>query len=144
MSFGIIVRGKNSKPSNYRLTSKDCSKYFGGLEDHSYKHYNKALGCMVNGKEDFIDKMQRGGFVPFEMGERMAEEHRKSSVKSYDKINDKTMRVISDLKSTTGKNGKLSSLTGTKRAMEKVGVRFDNFYDKLPSHYQDIKVGGFE
>lgn len=127
-----------------RLTSKQCDRYFGHLENHQYRGFNRALGKYIEGKEHFIHEMDKGGYVPFEMGERMAEEHRKGSVKSYDKINDKTMRVISDLKSTSGKNGKLSSLSGTKRAMEKVGVRFDNFYDKLPSHYQDVKVGGFE
>jgi hypothetical protein len=124
-----------------RLTSKQCTKYFGAREDHEFRGYNKALGKFIEGKEHFIHEMEKGGYVPFEMGERMAEEHRKTRTTDYTDISDKTKRVIADLKSTSGKGGKLSSLSGTKRACESVGVKFDH---RLPSHYADVKVGGFE
>lgn len=124
-----------------RLTSKQCDRYFGHIESHNYRGFNKALGKYIEGKDHFIHEMDKGGFVPFEMGERMAEEKRKTSTKKYDGISEKTGRVIADLKSTSGKGGKLSSKEGTKRACEEVGVRFDM---RLPSHYADIKVGGFD
>ena len=124
-----------------RLTSKQCDKYFGHLENHEFRHYNKALGKYIEGKEHFIHEMDKGGFVPFEMGERMAEEHRKNHTTDYKDISNKTKRVIADLKATSGKGGKLSSLSGTKRACESVGVKFDR---RLPSHYGDIQVGGFD
>lgn len=141
MSFGIIIRGKNS-PNRRRLTQKDLDKNFGHLEDHQYKHFNRALGCYVESKEHYVELMEKGGYVPFEEGERLAEEQRKVSAKKYDGLEDNTMRVLADLKSTASKDGKLSSLEGTKKACEDIGMKFD-YYNKLPKHYEDIKVGGF-
>ena len=126
---------------SFVLTSRNCDKYFGHKEAHSFRGFNKALGKYIEGKEHFIHEMNKGGFVPFEVGERMAEEHRKNHTTDYKDISDKTKRVIADLKATSGKGGKLSSLDGAKRACESVGVRFDR---RLPSHYANIKAGGFD
>lgn len=142
MSFGIIIRGKHREPNRRRLTQKDLDKNFGHLQDHQYKHFNRALGCEVKSKEHFIDLMEKGGFVPYEEGERLAEQQRKETRKDYKGIEKKTMRAIADLKATSGKDGKLSSLEGTKRACEEVGIKFD-YYNKLPKHYDKIKTGGF-
>jgi hypothetical protein len=125
----IIIRGKHSE--THRLTQKDLDKNFGHLEDHQYRHFNRALGCEVKSKEHYIELMEKGGFVPQEVGERLAQEQRKNTRKDYKGLEEKTMRAISDLKSTTSKKGKLSSLSGTKRAMESVGVKFETL-NKLP------------
>jgi len=124
-----------------RLTSKQCDKYFGHLESHEYRGYNKALGKYIEGKEHFIHEMEKGGYVPYEMGERLAEQHRKDSKKDYRSVSEKTLKTIHQLKETVDSKGRLSSLSGTKRACEEVGIKFDR---RLPQHYQDIKVGGFE
>jgi hypothetical protein len=124
-----------------RLSSKECDKHFGHLEDHQYRGYNRALGTFVKNKEHFIHLMDKGGYVPFEMGERMAEEQRKHTKTDYKDISDKTKRVIADLRMTADKKGRLSSIEGTKKACEEVGI---SFYHRLPSHYENVKVGGFD
>jgi len=135
----IIIRGKHSE--THRLTQKDLDKNFGHLEDHQYKGYNRALGTYVKSKEHFVNLMEKGGFVPQEVGERLAEEQRKNTRKDYKGLEAKTMRAIADLKATAGKNGKLSSLEGAKKCCESVGVKFTGYYSKLPSHYEN--KGGF-
>jgi hypothetical protein len=127
----------------YKLTSRDCDKYFSHKEAHEYRGYNKALGKYITGKEHFIHEMNKGGFVPYEVGLKMAEQRQKETATDYKSVSPKTLKTIHQLKETVGRNGKLSSKTGTKKAMEDCGVRFD-YYSKLPSHYQDIKTGGFD
>jgi len=145
MSFGIIIRGKNNTPGPRKYTSKEITKYFGrNIEEHEYKGYNRALGCQVESKEHYFKLLEEGGYVPFDEGQKLAEKHQKDVRKDYNGLEEKTMKTISALKMTVGKDGKLSSLEGAKKACEDVGMNF-NFYSKLPSHYeQKTKEGGIE
>lgn len=137
MGITIITRSKSSKKPKY-WTNDKLKQAFGNREDHEYRHYNNALGCMVNGKEDFVQKLESGGFVGDEDGNLMAEKTRNMKKAKYDGVSDKTAKIIGALKSTADSEGNLSSLEGTKKACEEAGV---NFYHKLPKHYEEKKTG---
>ena len=143
--MNIIIRGKNEHKQR-QLSDKDMCKYFGHLEDHQYKGYNNALGCYVKGKEHFKKLLQDGNYVPFELGEKMAQEQRRNTIKPYDDVAEKTKKAIYGLKETATKDGKLKYPEQTKKACESVGVKFDPFYDKLPDHYKNVPIneGGFK
>jgi hypothetical protein len=143
MSVGIIIRGKNNEPNKYRLTQKELDKYYPGLEDHNYKGFNRALGCEDKSKEHFVRLMEQGGFVPFEKGEKLAEEQRNRTKKEYKGVSEKTRRVISQLRSTADSNGKLSSREGTLRAMKDCGVNIEQL-TKVPEKFRPDSQGFYE
>ena len=140
MSFGIIIRGKNDSCKK-KYSSKELGKYFGHIEDHEYRHFNRALGCEIKSKEHYFKTLEERGFVPQEVGNRLAEECNKNKVKKYDGISDKTMKVIGDLKTVSSKKGNID-LETSKRACESVGMKFNRDLSLLPAHYQD--KGGFD
>lgn len=121
------------------LSDREMIKYFGNLEDHQYKHFNRSLGCQVEGKEHFKYLLDKNGFVPQEMGDKMAEA-RKDTRHKYDGLSKKAMEVCISAKDQATKKGKIKIGSRLQKGMEEVGVSF-SYSDFLPSHYQP--KGGF-
>lgn len=116
------------------ITDKYLDKHFGHLEDHQYRHYNRALGCQVQSKEHYKELLEKGGYIAFEEAEHMAESNRKEG-KKYDGLSDEASQLIADVKATAGKDGKITPTDKLVDGMKKVGVKFD-YYNTLPECYQ--------
>jgi hypothetical protein len=122
------------------ITDKELNKHFGHLEDHQYKHFNRALGVQVEGKEHYKHLLNKHGFVPQDMGDRMAAE-RKDTNKKYDGLSKQAMEVCISAKAMADRKGNIKAGSRLIDGMKKAGVDF-NMDDRLPSHYQP--KGGFK
>jgi hypothetical protein len=107
------------------LTDKQMRKYFGNLEDHQYKHFNHALGCMVEGKEHFKYLLRRGNYLPQEMAERIIESDTSHDKKDY-KTSEKVMRFLNHVKYKADKKGNVRFDTNEIDYMQKeLGMNFN-------------------
>ena len=107
-----------------------------------YEHYNRSMGKYIRSKKHYQEEMAKGGYVPAEEGHRMAERVEKErkwnpSKKCVD-ICRETMSM-GDAKGniTLGKHPRLV------KAMESAGMSF-KVPSWLPTHYDNIPVGGFK
>jgi len=107
-------------------------------EDHTYKHFNRAMGIQIESKKHYEYEMNRRGFVPFELGQKIAQEANKTHKDI--KQSRKAVEVIRAIQSQGKGTDRFRPDSRTIKAMEEVGVGFD-YYKKLPSHYE--KSGGF-
>jgi hypothetical protein len=117
------------------LSNKQLDKYFGHLEEHEYRHYNNALGCMVEGKEHFKYLMRKGNFLPYEY----AEETIKEDLRKEHKLGDKALDFIKYLRlKPKDKRGNTQFYPKEIDKMKELGVRFDFVEQEL-----DYRQGGF-
>jgi len=107
----------------------------------NYQHYNSALGKYINSRKEYEREMVKGGFVPFEKAQQMAEQARSNSRKPYNGVSDKTMKFMHDIKSTADRKGNIRISDRYVEGLKEHGVKVDCQYDKLPKAYQ-LK-GGF-
>ena len=79
-----------------------------GMEDHQFRHYNRAMGCQIYNKAHYKHEMKRRGMVPYEEAERLAEEwDKKNAHKDYNGISPKARDVIASLRLTADKHGNI-------------------------------------
>ena len=121
------------------MSDRELCKHFGHLEDHQYKHFNRSLGVMVESKEHFKYLLDKGGYIPSEQANQLADKAKELNTKKYDGISGQAMEVCQAAKSQADKKCKLRIGTRLQKGMEKVGVSFD---DRLPQHYRT--KGGFD
>src|SRR5574343_1547830 len=107
------------------MTDKEMCKYFGHLENHQYKHYNRALGVQVQSKEHFKKLLEQGGYVPLEKGNQMAEACQKGRIKPYDGISPKLGKFLGEVKMMADKDGNIEVT--------------DKFVEGLKEHGLDLK-----
>lgn len=104
------------------LTEKQLTQNFGHLEDHKYKHFNRSLGVQVEGKEHFKRLLAKGKYVPYDMAERLAEEHdRKNPRKPYE-LSAKARDIIRSIKMTADSKGNICLGNRAIRALREVGL----------------------
>ena len=105
-----------------------------------YEHFNRAMGKYITSRSHYEKEMAKGGYVPFEVAEKMAESYKSKHNGGYNGISSKAMEVCKAAKDMADKKGNLRIGTKLQKGMENVGVSFD--MSKLPKHYQDIEQGG--
>ena len=122
------------------MSDKEFCKYFGHLENHQFRGYNRALGCNVESKEHFKMLLDKGGFIPTEKAHIMAEETRAKKQKKYDGLSEKSMKFLNQVKWLADSKGNIPLTDGFVKGCEEVGMKFD-YYNKLPSCYRTDKGG---
>ena len=125
----IIVKGSGKHSSGW--SNARLVKQFGHREEHEYNHFNRALGKQIYSKEHFIKELEAGGYVGESEGDLLVEQAKSNNHKPYDGISKKTEKAIRDLKASADKHGNLSSLEGTKRCLEELGLDF-GLCSKMP------------
>lgn len=110
-----------------------------GIIVRNYEHMNHALGKYITSKRHYENEMAKGGFVPFEQGQKMAEAHKKR--KEY-KPSAKCVEVVKTLLNKKSKDGKITLTQHPRlmKAMKDGGMKFE-LPDWCPKHYRE---GGFD
>lgn len=79
-----------------------------GIEDHNFKHFNRAIGCYIYSKEHYKYEMKKRRLVPYDAAEQFADEWDKANPhKDYDSISPKAMDIIRSLKMGADKHGNI-------------------------------------
>jgi len=129
-----------------RLTNRQLDKYFGHLEDHEYRHYNRSLGCFVEGKEHFKKLLSAGQFVPFDLAERFAEDYDKRNPKKPYELSDKAKDIIKSIKLTADKKGNIKLGGRAIKALKEIGaIPSESTQEQLRSIQMEDRAikGGF-
>lgn len=98
------------KPDYYEsgMFENAFNKMTKGVEEHSFSHYNEAMGVKIESKEHYKQEMKKRGMVPFDETERLAKEWDKEhSQQSYDELSPKAADIISSLKMSADKHGNI-------------------------------------
>ena len=122
-----------------KITEKEMCKAFGHLEDHQYRHFNRALGCKVEGKEHFKKLLSERNMVPIDIGSEMAEKAKESRHKPYI-LSNKAKQLINSAKLLADRKGNIKVGDRLVDGMRELGVDLVN--RNVPSHYR-IDMGGF-
>lgn len=100
-----------------------------------YDHYNRAMGKYISTKKQYYDEMKRGGYVPSDEANNLADNHNKEKqwVPS-----DKCINMIKNAKDMTDKDGNITLGKHPRlvKAMEDSGMKF-KLPDWCPKHYQE-------
>jgi hypothetical protein len=112
-----------------------------GIVVKNYAHYNRAMGKYIGSKKEYEQEMVKGGYVPFEKAEQMAEAARERNTKKYDGLSESKMRFLSQVKDLADKKGNIRTTDRFIKGLKEHGVKVDVNYDKLPKHYR--QEGGF-
>jgi hypothetical protein len=96
------------------------------------------MGKYISTKKQYFDEMKRGGFIPSEEANSLAETHNRE--KEY-KPSEKCINMIKNAKELTDKKGNITLGKHPRlvKAMEDSGMRF-KLPDWCPQHY---KEGGY-
>ena len=122
------------KKSNYKWTDKEMCKHFGHLEDHQYKHFNRALGVKVESKEHFKAMLDKGGYIPYDESCKQVDKNKDNQ--KYNGISEKAKKFLVQIKSQANKKGEIEWSDGLIDGMKKE-VNLDYSYFKtLPKHFQ--------
>jgi hypothetical protein len=108
-----------------------------------YQHFNRAMGKFITSKNHYEQEMAKGGYVPYEKAEQMAEIARENSKKKYDGLSAKTMKFFGEVKQMADRKGNIKVSQRYIQGLKDHGVRVDCQYDKLPKSYR-VDQGGFE
>jgi hypothetical protein len=106
----------------------------------NYQHYNRSMGKWIGSRKEYEAEMVKGGYVPFEKGEQMAEAARARMRKPYDGVSEKTMKFMHEVKSMADSKGNIKVSDRYVQGLRDHGIKVDCQYDKLPKAYRQ---GGF-
>ena len=104
------------------MDNKDLDKYFGKMEDHQYRHYNRALGCFVEGKEHFKYLMRSGNYLPYDKAEEILSSTKRPR-KEY-KISKEAEEFLRGIKMTADSKGRVKLGSRAIDRMKELGVDF--------------------
>jgi len=108
-------------------------------EEHTYHHYNRALGCRVYGKDHYKKLMAEGGFIPYEQAQKIAAEARsRNSPKEY-KTDPELLKFLNQIKLTADSKGNVKLGSRAIQRMKEFGV---NFNQQLPDHLKNVPLEG--
>lgn len=105
-----------------------------------YEHYNRSMGKYISSRAEYENEMAKGGYIPFEKAEVLAEQRRKEIYKPYNGISEKALKLCKSAKDVADRKGNIKPSDRLIDGMRDCGV---NFYAQLPKHYQEPK-GGFD
>ena len=106
----------------------------------NYEHYNRAMDKYIGSKRQYEYEMVKGGYMPFDKAEQLAELAREKQKQNYKKLSDKAMTFLRETKNMADKKGNIKPGNRFVDGLKKVGVKIDCQWDKLPKKYQE---GGF-
>ena len=128
-----------------RWTDHEMCKHFGHIEDHQYKHFNRALGVKIESKEQFRHLLEQGNYIPYE--EACKQRDKNVENQKYKGLPEKKLKYLHQLKSKANAKGELRWSDGLIKSLkENVGLDYSP-YTKLPKHYRvdlDTEKGGIE
>lgn len=121
------------------MTDRQFCKYFGHLENHQFKHFNRSLGVQVESKEHFKHLLEKGNYIPYE---QCQEQSVKNSNQKYEGLSEDKMRFLSQVKDLADKKGNIKITDNFVKGLQehKVIPKDLGYYSKLPKHYEK---GGF-
>jgi len=94
-----------------------------GIEEHNFRHYNHAMGCMIYNKAHYKAEMKKRRMVPYEETERLAEQwDKKHPRKEYDSIDPRAMDIIKSLKHSADEHGNIKMGDRAINAMIEIGA----------------------
>lgn len=110
-----------------------------GIKVENYEHFNRAMGKHITSKRHYQEEMKKGGFVPFEEAESIANKAQRESHKDYEP-SEKLLNLVSSVKCRADKKGKVKLSDRQIEAMQSIGVNF-----KPNKNCQDLSTekGGF-
>lgn len=109
---------------------KDANK---NLEDHEYRHFNRAMGIPIYSKEHYKIEMKKRGLVPDAMVDEMREDYLKKNQKKKYELSPKAREVVSQLESMRGRNKgmvRLCEYPKLVEAMKEVGLDYERSYEE--------------
>jgi len=96
-------------------------------EDHTYSHYNRALGMKIESKAHYEYVMKQRGYVSQERGDELARIARdKKNTAPKAEFSDKARAIIQAAKARADKKGNVKLGDRTIDAMIDLGVKFDH------------------
>ena len=102
------------------------------------------MGKYISSKKQYESEMVKGGYVPYEKAEQMAELARENSKKKYNGLSEKTMKFFGEVKQMADRKGNIKVSQRYIQGLKEHGVKVDCQYDKLPKSYQQGGFGGEE
>ena len=94
-----------------------------GMEDHSFRHFNNAMGIMIYNKEHYKLEMKKRRMVPYEEAERLAENWDKENPnKEYGELSTGASEIIRSLKMSADSNGNIVLGGRAIKALQEIGA----------------------
>ena len=117
---------------------KDFDHYFNkmtkGIEDHEFRHFNRAMGIMIYSKEHYKKELLRRRMLPDDMLEDARDEYfKKNKRKGYD-LSPKAREILSHLESLKGRNKgmiKLCEYPKLVEVMKEIGLDYTRDYSEM-------------
>ena len=104
------------------------------MPDHKYKHYNRSLGCWVEGKEHFKYLLLKHGLVPQGVAERLI----KDTHKEYKQSEEAKVFMGAIKQLATDIHGRIVLNPAAIKKMKELGVNFDKAVSEI-----NFEKGGF-
>jgi len=93
------------------------------MEDHSFRHFNNAMGIMIYNKEHYKIEMKKRRMVPYEESERLAEEwDKKNPKKDYGDLSPRAQEIIQSLKMSADSKGNIVLGGRAIEALQEIGA----------------------
>lgn len=105
-----------------------------------YEHFNSAMGKYITSKKHYESEMAKGGYIPFDKAQEIAEKAKEKNRKPYI-LSNKAKAVIEAAKTSADRKGRLHCGDRLIEGMKEVGVNF--YSNNIPKHYK-IDEGGFD
>jgi hypothetical protein len=105
-----------------------------GMEDHQFRHYNNALGCMIYSKEHYLHELKKQGMVPVDMAEERVERWEKNHGHKDYIASEKAHRLIEFFKNKCREQGgyiKFGDYPKAVAELKSMGMDFERDLDKF-------------
>ena len=125
-----------------KLSDRELNKHFGAREDHEYRHYNRSLGCFVEGKEHFKKLLARGNFIPYDLAQKYAAEHDKTHPHKDYTLSKKARDIIASVKLTADRKGNIKLGGRAIEALKEIGaIPSESVQKQLEAIYREGNMG---
>ena len=125
-----------------KLTDKQLNKHFGHREEHEYRHFNRSLGCFVEGKEHFKKLMAQRKMVPYDLAEQYAEGYDKRHPRQAYELSPKAQDIIRSVKLTADRKGNIKLGGRAIKALQEIGaIPSDTVQQQMNDIYREETLG---
>lgn len=93
-------------------------------EDHTYAHYNRALGKKIHSKAHYEYEMKKGGYIPYDEALDIAKDWDRNHRRKEYILSPGAMNIIKSLKATADKKGRIKLESRAISALKDIGVDF--------------------
>ena len=107
----------------------------------NYDHYNKALGMRITSKHQYHEELKKRGLIDADKAFAQADLVNEKRNNPKMELSQKAIDIIETARLKADRRGRIRCDDRLVDAMKEVGVKIGC---RLPKHYEDIKVGGFE